>query len=156
MADQSPEIKKMHCSDGGSVYITGSVHNELVRLLGIDVPEIRGLDLDKLEESKFLYVLDDNLLEYLTSKLARKSIEIHKKLGFKAHEYLEKILDENLTVTFGREVFDRYGRPLVYLGDGQEIYSRVNNFGKLFREKPFKFWNLNGIHGIGSHPWISY
>jgi hypothetical protein len=94
-----------------------------VRLLGIDAPEVRGLDLDKLEESKFLYVLDDNLLEYLTPKLTRKSIETHKKLGFKARDYLESILDENLTVTFGREVFDRYGRPLVFLGDGHKMYN---------------------------------
>ncbi|MGD2247497.1 MAG: thermonuclease family protein [Candidatus Methanofastidiosia archaeon] len=119
----SQKDRKMHCSDGDSVYITGSVHNELVRLLGIDAPEVRGLNLDKLEESKFLYVLDDNLLEYLTPKLTRKSIKIHKELGFKAKEYLEEILDENLTVTFGREVFDRYGRALVYLGDNQEMYN---------------------------------
>jgi endonuclease YncB( thermonuclease family) len=119
----SQKDRKKHCSDGDSVYITGSVCNELVRLLGIDAPEIRGLNLDKLEESKFLYVLDDNLLEYLTPKLTRKSIETHKNLGFKAREYLENILDENLTVTFGREVFDRYGRPLVYLGDGHTMYN---------------------------------
>jgi endonuclease YncB( thermonuclease family) len=119
----SQKDTKMHCSDGDSVYITGSVCNELVRLLGIDAPEVRGLDLDKLEESKFLYVLDDNLLKYLTPKLTRKSIETHKNLGFKARDYLEKILNENLEVTFGREVFDRYGRPLVYLGDGKEMYN---------------------------------
>lgn len=65
----------------------------------------------------------DNLLEYLTPKLTRKSIETHKNLGFKACEYLESILDENLTVTFGRETFDQYGGPLVYLGDGQEMYT---------------------------------
>ncbi|MGD2248785.1 MAG: hypothetical protein PVF58_10310 [Candidatus Methanofastidiosia archaeon] len=64
--------------------------------------------------------MDDNLLEYLIPKLTRKSIETHKNLGFKAREYLESILDKNLTVTFGREVFDRYGRPLVYVGNGQE------------------------------------
>jgi endonuclease YncB( thermonuclease family) len=115
--------KKMHCSDGDSVYITGSVCNELVRLLGIDAPEVRGLDLDKLKESKFLYVLDDNLLKYLTPKLTRRSIETHKELGFKAREYLESILDENLEVTFGKEVFDRYGRALVYLGDGHKMYN---------------------------------
>jgi hypothetical protein len=63
----------------------------------------------------------------LTPKLTRKSIEIHKKLGFKGREYLENILDENLEVTFGREVFDRYGRPLVYLGDGQGyVYYQVH------------------------------
>jgi endonuclease YncB( thermonuclease family) len=28
-----------------------------------------------------------------------------------------------LEVTFGRKVFDRYGRPLVHLGDGQEMYN---------------------------------
>ncbi|MGD2249461.1 MAG: thermonuclease family protein [Candidatus Methanofastidiosia archaeon] len=119
----SKKDRKKHCSDGDSVYITGSVHNELVRLSGIDAPEVRGLDLDKLEESKFLYVLDDNLLEYLTPKLTRESIETHKKLGFRAREYLESILDENLEVTFGRETFGRYGRPLVYLGDGHKMYN---------------------------------
>jgi endonuclease YncB( thermonuclease family) len=73
-----------------------------------------------LSKSKILIL---KLREYLTPKLTRKSIETHKNLGFKAREYLEKILDENLTVTFGREVFDRYGRPLVYLGDGHKMYN---------------------------------
>ncbi|MGD2250048.1 MAG: hypothetical protein PVF58_16710 [Candidatus Methanofastidiosia archaeon] len=48
----SQKDKKKHCSDGDSVYITGSFHNELVRLLGIDAPEVRGLDLDKLENQQ--------------------------------------------------------------------------------------------------------
>jgi endonuclease YncB( thermonuclease family) len=112
-----------HCADGDSVYITGSVHNELVRLVGIDALETRGLDLDKLEESGFLHVLDDSLSEYLKPKLTEESIEIHKRLGFKAKEYLESILAENVRVSFGEEVFDRYGRALVYLGDGQEVYN---------------------------------
>jgi hypothetical protein len=72
-----------------------------VRLLGIDALETRGLNLDKLEKSKFLYVLDDNLVEYLKPKLTEKSIETHNRLGFKAKDFLESILFENVKVSFG-------------------------------------------------------
>ncbi|MGD2249716.1 MAG: thermonuclease family protein [Candidatus Methanofastidiosia archaeon] len=119
----SQKDRKKHCADGDSVYITGSFCNELVRLVGIDALETRGLDLDKLEESMAFYVLDDKLLKYLRPKLTEESIETHKQLGFKAKEYLESILAENLRVSFGEEVFDRYGRALVYVGDGQEVYN---------------------------------
>jgi endonuclease YncB( thermonuclease family) len=105
----------VHCSDGDSVYITGSAHNELVRLLGIDAFEVRGLNLEKLEECKFFYVLDSSLRKHLEPRLTDESIETHKQLGFKAKDYLEEILKENLSMTFGKEVFDRHGRALVYL-----------------------------------------
>jgi len=51
-------------------------------LLGIDAPEVRGLDSDKLEENKFLYVLDEKLLEYLNPKLTRKSLFACKLIIF--------------------------------------------------------------------------
>jgi endonuclease YncB( thermonuclease family) len=104
-----------HCSDGDSLYITGSFENELVRLLGIDAPEIRGLNLYYLKKSGFLGTLDDQLQQYLQPKLTKESIKTHKNLGFEARDYLESILEEDLVVTFDREVFDRYERLLVYL-----------------------------------------
>jgi endonuclease YncB( thermonuclease family) len=104
-----------HCSDGDSLYITGSVENELVRLLGIDAPEIRGLSLYYLKKSGFLDTLDDQLQQYLQPKLTKESIETHKNLGFEARDYLESILEEDLLLSFGKEVFDRYERLLVYL-----------------------------------------
>jgi endonuclease YncB( thermonuclease family) len=104
-----------HCSDGDSLYITGSVENELVRLLGIDAPEIRGLNLYYLRRSGFLDTLDDQLQEYLQPKLTKESIKTHKNLGFEARDYLESILEEDLVLSFGKEVFDRYERLLVYL-----------------------------------------
>lgn len=39
----------------------------------------------------------------------------YKKLGFEAREYLNNILEEELVMSFEKEVFDRYGRALVYL-----------------------------------------
>jgi endonuclease YncB( thermonuclease family) len=104
-----------HCSDGDSLYITGSVENELVRLLGIDAPEIRGLNLYYLKKSGFLDTLDDQLQKYLQPKLTKESINAHKNLGFEAKDYLESILEEDLLLSFGKEVFDRYERLLVYL-----------------------------------------
>jgi endonuclease YncB( thermonuclease family) len=104
-----------HCSDGDSLYITGSVENELVRLLGIDAPEIRGLNLYYLKRSGFLDTIDDQLQQYLQPKLTKESIKTHKTLGFKAKDYLESILEEDLVLSFGKEVFDRYERLLVYL-----------------------------------------
>jgi endonuclease YncB( thermonuclease family) len=104
-----------HCSDGDSLYITGSVENELVRLLGIDAPEIRGLNLYYLKRSGFLDTLDDQLQQYLQPKLTKESIGTHKNLGFEARDYLESILEEDLLLSFGKEVFDRYERLLVYL-----------------------------------------
>ena len=47
-----------YCFDGDSTYVTGSYENTLVRLLGIDAPEIRGLSLYYLEKSGFLDTLD--------------------------------------------------------------------------------------------------
>jgi endonuclease YncB( thermonuclease family) len=104
-----------HCSDGDSLYITGSVENELVRLLGIDAPEIRGLNLYYLRRSGFIDTLDDQLQKYLQPKLTKESISTHKNLGFEAKDYLENILEEDLLLSFGKEVFDRYERLLVYL-----------------------------------------
>jgi len=39
----------------------------------------------------------------------------YKKLGFEAREYLNNILEEELVMSFEKEVFDRYRRALVYL-----------------------------------------
>jgi endonuclease YncB( thermonuclease family) len=104
-----------HCSDGDSLYITGSFENKLVRLLGIDAPEIRGLNLYYLERSGFLDTIDDQLRQYLQPKLTKESIETHKNLGFEAKDYLESILEEDLLLSFGKEVFDQYERLLAYL-----------------------------------------
>jgi endonuclease YncB( thermonuclease family) len=104
-----------HCSDGDSLYITGSIENELVRLLGIDAPEIRGLNLYYLRKSGFLDTLDDQLQQYLQPKLTKESIKTHKNLGFEARDYLESILERDLLLSFGKEVFDKYERFLVYL-----------------------------------------
>jgi endonuclease YncB( thermonuclease family) len=84
-------------------------------LLGIDAPEIRGLNLYYLKRSGFLNTLDDQLQQYLQPKLTKESIKIHKNLGFQAKDYLESILEEDLVLSFGKEVFDRYERLLVYL-----------------------------------------
>jgi endonuclease YncB( thermonuclease family) len=111
-SDRDPDS---HCSDGDSLYITSSVENELVRLLGIDAPEIRGMNLYYLKRSGFLDTLDDHLQKYLQPKLTKESIGIHKNLGFQAKDYLESILEEDLLLSFGEEVFDRYERLLVYL-----------------------------------------
>jgi len=114
-----------HCFDGDSTYVTGSYENTLVRLLGIDALEIRGLSLYYLEKSGFLDTLDRQLWKYLKPKLTDNSIQTHKKLGFEAREYLNSILEEELMMSFDKEVFDRYGRALVYLspGDGQDTYN---------------------------------
>jgi len=60
-------------------------------------------------------------------RLSRKgthSIRIHKDLGFKARDYLESILEEELILSFGTEIFDRYERPLVYLSaENQDTYN---------------------------------
>jgi hypothetical protein len=53
------------CSDGDSLYVTGSAENVLVRLLGIDAFEVKGLSLYYLEESKFLQRLPVPLQEHL-------------------------------------------------------------------------------------------
>jgi len=55
------------------------------------------------------------LRKHLEPKLTDRSIQIHKDLGFQARDYLNNILKEELVVTFEKEVFDRYGRALVYL-----------------------------------------
>jgi endonuclease YncB( thermonuclease family) len=47
-ASTNPE---RHCSDGDSLYVTGSAENVLVRLLGIDAFEVKGMSLYYLEGS---------------------------------------------------------------------------------------------------------
>jgi endonuclease YncB( thermonuclease family) len=111
-SERDPE---KYCSDGDSLYITGYFQNELVRLLGIDALEIRGLNLYYLKKSGFLDTLDGQLQKYLQPKLTKESIKTHKNLGFETKEYLESILEEDLVVSFDKEVFDRYDRFLVYL-----------------------------------------
>ena len=113
-----------HCFDGDSSYVTGSFENELVRLLGVDAFEVRGLNLYYLRKSGFLNRLDYNLRKYLEPKLTNESIGIHKNLGFEARDLFESILEEDLVLFFEREVFDRYERPLVYLSaKDQDTYN---------------------------------
>ena len=121
----SPYHPKKHCSDGDSTYLSGSFTNHLFRLTGIDAFEVRGMNIDSLLKSGFLYRLEKPLRNYLRPRITEESIEIHKNLGFLATEYLESILEEELTASFKRQVLDRYGRPLIYLltRDGQENYN---------------------------------
>ena len=86
--------EKRHCSDGDSSYVTGVFENTLVRLTGIDAPEVRGLSLYYLEKSGFLNRLKKQLREHLEPRLTQNSIQIHKKLGFEAWDFLESILEE--------------------------------------------------------------
>jgi endonuclease YncB( thermonuclease family) len=136
----SPRNPLRHCSDGDSPYISGSFNNTLVRLLGIDAFEIRGLNIKKLLECGFLYVVDKQLKRYVMPKLTEESIKIHKELGFKAADYFESILQEDLLLSFGSEFLDRYGRALVYLSplDDQDTY------------------NLNLIKAGWAHPYFIY
>jgi endonuclease YncB( thermonuclease family) len=106
------------CSDGDSLYITGSAENVLVRLLGIDAFEVKGLSLYYLEESKFLERLPVPLQEHLEPLLTQKSIRTHKQLGNEASTFLEFIVKEEMILTFGDEVFDKYGRILAYVWNG--------------------------------------
>ena len=113
-----------HCSDGDSVYVTGSVKNVLVRLIGIDAPEVRGLSVYYLRKSGFLTRLKKELQEWLEPRLTKESIKVSKRLGFKAKAYLQGILEDKLLLSLGPQVFDRYERPLGYLGvDGQDSYN---------------------------------
>ena len=68
-----------------------------------------------MKKSGFLNTLEYQLRKHLEPKLTDKSIQIHKDLGFQARDYLNSILEEELVMTFEKEVFDRYGRALVYL-----------------------------------------
>jgi len=114
----------MHCFDGDSPYVSGQYENTLVRLLGIDAFEVRGMSLYYLKKSGFLERINQELKRYLEKKLTSRSIQIHKELGLKGREYLESILEENLVMSFEKEVFDKYGRALVYLsGKDQETYN---------------------------------
>ena len=120
----SSKNPEQHCFDGDSSYVTGSFENTLVRLLGVDAPEIRGPNLYYLRKSGFLNGLDGSLRKYLEPKLTNESIGIHKNLGFEARDFLESILEEELILSFEREVFDRYERPLVYLSaKNQDTYN---------------------------------
>jgi len=120
----SGENPENHCFDGDSSYVTGSVENTLVRLLGIDAFEVRELNLYYLRKSGFLSRLDYNLIKYLEPKLTKESIGIHKNLGFEARDFFESILEEDLVLSFEREVFDRYERSLVYLSaKDQDTYN---------------------------------
>ncbi|KYK34355.1 MAG: hypothetical protein AYK19_12265 [Theionarchaea archaeon DG-70-1] len=113
-----------HCFDGDSSYVTGSFENTLVRLLGVDAFEVRGLNLYYLRKSGFLNRLDGELRKYLEPKLTNESIGIHKNLGFEARDFLESILEEDLVLSFEKEVLDRYERPLVYLtAEDQDMYN---------------------------------
>jgi endonuclease YncB( thermonuclease family) len=114
-----------HCNDGDSPYISGSFKNTLVRLVGIDAFEIRGLDIQKLLECGFLYVLDKQLKWYLMPKLTEESVRTHKELGFRATVYFEDILEEELLLSFESQFLDRYGRTLVNVStrDNQDTYN---------------------------------
>ena len=112
------------CFDGDSPYVTGVFENTLVRLLGIDAYEVRGMSLYYLKKSGFLGRIQQELKRYLEPKVTNRSIQIHKELGLKGREYLESILEKELVMSFEKEVFDKYGRALVYLSSGdQESYN---------------------------------
>jgi endonuclease YncB( thermonuclease family) len=118
------EKDEKHCSDGDSVYVTGSAVNKLVRLAGIDACEVRGLSLYYLKKSGFLTRLKKELQEWLNPRLTKESIKLSKQLGFKAKEYLQGILEDELVLSLGPQVFDRYERPLGYLGvEDQDSYN---------------------------------
>jgi endonuclease YncB( thermonuclease family) len=121
----SPKNSERHCSDGDSVYLTGSFENVVFRLSGIDALEVRGLNIEKLEESGFLDRVDSHLREYVDSKLTDRLVELHKELGLEARGYLESILDGELVMRVGPEVLDRYGRALIRLSkrDGEGTYN---------------------------------
>lgn len=104
-----------HCYDGDSTYLSGSLENTLARLSDVDAFEVRGMNISYLRKSKFLYRLNFELKQFLEPKLTEQSIRIHKDLRFKARDCLESVLEEELVLFFGKETFDRYGRPLVYL-----------------------------------------
>jgi endonuclease YncB( thermonuclease family) len=112
-----------HCSDGDSLYITGSFENMLIRLLGIDTFETSGLSLYYLAKSGFLETLPKQLQNHLEPLITSESIRTHKNLGSKARTLLETILQEDLVLTFGKEVFDRYQRPLVYVWNEDTSYN---------------------------------
>ena len=62
--------------------------------------------------------------KHLEHRLTEDSIRIYKDLGFEARDYFSNILEEELVITFGKEVFDRYGRALVYLSaEDQDTYN---------------------------------
>ena len=99
------------CFDGDSPYVSGSFENTLVRLLGIDAYEVRGMSLYYLRKSGFLERIDQELKRYLEKKLNTKSIQIHKELGLKGREYLESILEEDLVMSFEKEIFEIWESP---------------------------------------------
>ena len=107
-----------HCSDGDSLYVTGSAENVLIRLLGIDAFELKGLSLYYLEKSGILEKLPQSLQRHLKPSLTQKSIRIHKQLGNEAGTFLESVVQRDLVLTFGDEVFDKYGRILAYMWNG--------------------------------------
>ncbi len=111
----SPRNPEKRCSDGDSCYVNGKFENVSFRLMGIDAFEVRGLNIQSLLESKFLYKLEKSLRNYIKPKLTDNMVRTHKNLGIQATEYFESILEEELKVTFRDQVLDRYGRPLVYL-----------------------------------------
>ena len=121
----TPGNPQKHCSDGDSIYLNGKFENVLFRLAGIDAFEVRGMNIDSLMKSRFLYRLEKSLRSYLRPRITDESVEIHKNLGIAARYYLESILEEELTASFGREILDRYGRPLTYLStrDSQESFN---------------------------------
>ncbi len=59
--------------------------------------------------------LEHQLRKHLEPKLTDRSVQIHKNLGFQAKDYPNSILNDELVMTFEKEVFYRYGRALVYL-----------------------------------------
>ena len=111
----SPRDPEKHCSDGDSTYLSGRFEDVLFRLEGIDAFEINGMSIEKLMDSRFLYRLTKSLRYYLWPKLTEESVEIHKRLGIQATEYLESILVEEMKASFKNQVLDRYGRALVNL-----------------------------------------
>lgn len=114
-----------HRSDGDSIYLKGRFEHVLSRLSGIDAFENRGLNIDHLFKSGFLYRLEKALRYYLWPKLTEDAVETHKRLGVLPTEYLESILSEELTASFREHILDRHGRPLIFLSTrhNQESYN---------------------------------
>ncbi len=111
----SPSDPEKHTTDGDTAFITFNLKDTSVRLLSIDAPEITELNLKELEKSGFLSKLNGSLRSYLQPKLNKNSVKTCKILGLEAQKTLESILQWNLTLTFDREVYDRYGRMLADL-----------------------------------------
>jgi hypothetical protein len=77
-----------------------------------EILEVKSLSLYYLEECKFLQRLPKPLQQQLKPLPTQKSIGMHKQLGDEARTFLEFLVKEEMVLTFGDEVFDKYGSNL--------------------------------------------